>query len=172
MLKPSKVNIERIMAEIHNDLTTLAVEEDFRQTVLNDIQLAGEYFKEKNTLSVFNCLTVMINKFQSYLLLTQPRCAILRKILMGLHQLQDLLVKLPVCTVGATGATGPAGPPGTSGPTGPMGPIGPGGAQTVVTNYNWCPSARFPHSQNARVKSSFFPCNTEKQSIFGNAKRK
>lgn len=160
------------MAEIHNDITTLTVEEDFRQTVSRDIELAGEYFKEKNTLSVFNCLTVMINKVQSYLLLTQTHCAILRKILMGLHQLQDLLVKLPVCTVGATGATGPAGPPGTPGAIGPMGPTGPGGALTVVTNYNGCPPARFPHPQNARVKSSFFPCNTEKQAIFGNAKRK
>ena len=161
------------MLKIHSDITNLAVEEDFRQTILEDIELAVEYFKEKNVLSVFNSLTVLIGKIHSYQLLTRSHGSTLGKILIDIHELQGLLVKLPVSTVGpagATGATGPVGPAGTPGSIGQKGATGPGGPITVVTN--GCPSARFPCPKNAQVSSSYFAGKFEPANCFRATKNK
>ena len=132
----SKHKIERLLLEIRDEITGLNVEEEFRGAILEDIELALECFKEKNTLSVLNCLAVLVGKLQTYLILARCHYSVLEKVLTSIHCLQQILIKLPICIIGPTGPCGPAGPPGPSGPPGipgPSGPPGTGGTTTIIT---------------------------------------
>ncbi len=120
-MKPSKLNFESQLLEIHGEITSLNVEEDFRHIILEDVELAIECFREKNILSVLNCLTALIGKLQTHVILDRCHYSVIENLLFKIHGLQQALIKLPVCTYGAVGPVGPPGPTGATGPTGPSG---------------------------------------------------
>lgn len=150
-MKSSKRNIERLLREIHSAITSLNVEEDFRHTILRDIELAVEFFKEKNILSVLNCLAVLVGKLQTYVIFLRCHHSEIEKLLIRIHHVQQILIKLPVCAIGPTGPTGPAGTPGPMGPMGPTGPTGPSGTTTIITSSS--PGPCFPIPKKTSAKS-------------------
>lgn len=127
-MKLLKRTIENRLIEIRSEITSLNVVEDFRETLLEDIELAVECFKEKNILGVLNCLGVLADKLQTHVILSCCRYSVIEKLLLSIHCLQQILIKLPVSIIGPTGATGATGPTGPVGATGCMGPMGPTGA--------------------------------------------
>jgi hypothetical protein len=160
-LKSSKFNIESLLLEIHGEISSLNVEEGFRDILLEDIELAVECFKEKNILSVLNCLGVLVGKLQTHVILSCCHYSVIEKLLISIHRLQQILIKLPVCIVGPTGptgATGATGPIGPMGPTGATGPTGPGGTTTIITSSS--PVSGFPIANKASAKSGFFDFST------------
>jgi hypothetical protein len=125
-LKSVKHNIESLLYEVRDAIISLNVEESLGRFLLEDIELAGECFKEKNILSVNNCLAALVGKLQTYVLFTHGQHPEIERLLISIHHLQQSLIRLPVCIIGPTGATGPAGP---AGPIGLMGATGPAGSQ-------------------------------------------
>ena len=159
-MKSSK-HIESLLLEIHDEITSLNVEEDFKHTILEDIELAVECFKEKNILSVLNCLAVLVDKLQTFMILSRCHYSGIEKLLMRMHCLQQILIRLPVCIIGPTGATGPAGitgPMGPMGPTGATGPTGLGGTTIVTTSSS--PVSCLPIPKKTSAKPSFFDFST------------
>jgi hypothetical protein len=170
-LKASKFNSESLLLEIQGEIAQLNVEEDFRQLLLEDIELAALYFKERNTLSVLNCLAILAEKLQSHVILARCHYSVVEKLLTGVHRLQRILIKLPICIIGptgptgATGATGPTGPMGPVGANGMTGPTGPAGTTTITTSSypvsgfpipEKTPVPCLPMSEKAPVKSGYF----------------
>jgi hypothetical protein len=159
-LKSSKHNTESLLLEIQGEITSLNVGDDFRNSLVEDMELAIECFKEKNILSVLNCLAVLVGKLQTQVILSCYHSSVCEKLLLSIHRLQQILIKLPVCIdgpTGATGATGPAGTPGAMGPTGATGPNGPAGTTIITTNSS--PVSRIPIPKGS-VKSEFFDFST------------
>jgi hypothetical protein len=163
-LKSSKLNIENLLLEIHGEITSLNVEESFRHILLEDIELAVECFKEKNILSVLNCLGVLVVQLQTHVILSRCHYSVIEKLLISIHHLQQILIRLPVCIygptgpTGATGATGPTGPPGPMGPAGATGPSGPAGTTTIITSSS--PVSCFSIPNKASAKSGYFDFST------------
>lgn len=160
-MKSSRRNIESLLLEIHGEITSLNVEEDFKQTILKDIELAVECFKEKNILSVLNCLAVLTGKLQTYVIFSRCHHSEIEKLLIHIHCAQQILIKLPVCIIGPsgpTGPTGPAGPMGPMGPTGATGPTGPAGTTVITTSSS--PGPCFPIPKKTAVKSGFIDLDT------------
>jgi hypothetical protein len=160
-LKPSRFNIENLMLEIRDEITNLNAEEDFRHILLEDIKLAALCFKEKNILSVLNCLGVLAGELQSQVILSRCHYSVVEKLLTCIHRLQQLLIRLPVSIIGPIGPTGPAGPIGATGPAGnlgSMGPMDPGvnepTEETAILS-GPCPVSRFPIPEKTPV--SRFP---------------
>ena len=160
----SKLKIENLLLEIHGEITSLKVEADFRHILSEDIELAVLCFKEKNILCVLNCLTVLVGKLQSHVILSRCHYSVIEKLLISMHRLQQILIRLPVCTIGptrTTGATGPAGIPGLMGPIDMTGSIGPAGS-TVTTTIISSPGpvSGFPILERASAKSGYFDFST------------
>lgn len=174
-MKPSK-HIESLLLEIHGEITGLNVEEDFRGILLEDIELACECFKEKNILCVINCLAVLADKLQTYLIFSRCYHQDIKKLLIEIHHLQQILIKLPVCikgTTGTTGATGPCGPAGTPGPMGPMGPTGATGLPgTATIIMNSTPVSCYPITQKTPVKFGCFDSSIHMQTFCKSCRRK
>ncbi len=127
-MKPLKHTIESRLLEIHDQIAILDVAEGFRETLSEDIELATECFKGKNILGVLNCLGVLAGKLHTYVILSCCHYSVIKKLLLSIHCLQQILIKLPVTIIGPTGATGATGPTGPVGATGCIGPMGPTGA--------------------------------------------
>jgi hypothetical protein len=155
-LKLSKFNIESLLFEIRAGISSLDVAEDFKHSLSADIELANLCFKEKNILSVLNCLGVLSSKLQTHVILSRCRYSVIEKSLLDIHHLQQLLIRLPL---GICGPTGPTGPAGTPGPIGPPGATGPAGTTTIVTTSS-APIARLPIPQQAAAKSGYFDFTT------------
>jgi hypothetical protein len=189
-LKPSKLNVESLLLEIHGQIAGLDADEDFKQILLEDIDLATLCFKEKNILSVLNCLGVLAGQLQSRVILSQG------------HYLKSTLVPafLPGQSQAGTGPTGAEfeaqvedrpvteklllcihrlqqiliklpvsmiGPTGATGPAGPMGPsgaTGPGGTTIISTS-------SYPVPQSVAVKSGYIDYGTHIVT-YGNPRRK
>jgi hypothetical protein len=141
-LKSSRHNMESLLLEIHGKITSLNVEEDFRQGLLEDTELAVECFKEKNILSVINCLVAIIGKLQTYVLFFHGNHSEIEKLLICIHNLQQNLIRLPICIIGPTGPMGA---------TGATGPTAPGETTTIITSS--CPVSCFATSKPAAAKS-------------------
>lgn len=177
-MKPSKLNIENLWQEIHSEISRLDVAEDFRHNLLEDVELAVVCFKEKNTLSVLNCLSVLAGKVQSHVILSRCHYSVVEKLLTGIHHLQQILIRLPVCIIGPigptepTGATGPAGTPGLKGPTGGIGMTGPNGlAETTIVTTSSYPVSSLSIPEAVPVKSGYFDYRTHIV-IYRNSRKK
>ena len=145
--------MERLLLEIHGGITSLNVEEDFRQILLEDIELAALCFKEKNILSVLNCLGVLVGKLQTHVILSRCHYSVIEELLLSIHRLQQILVKLPVSIIGPAGATGPAGIPG------PMGATGPTGTTAIITTSS-SPVSCVPILKEVSAKPGYFDFST------------
>jgi hypothetical protein len=159
-LKSAKHKIESLLLEIQGEILSLNVEEDFRHILVEDIELAVACFKEKNILSIINCLAVLVGKLQTYCIFSCCQHAEIEKLLICIHRLQQILIRLPVCIIGPTGATGATGPGGSHGHTGPIGATGatgPSGA-TGTTTVTTCtlPVSCFPIPKTVPAKPRFF----------------
>lgn len=147
-LKPSKLNIENQLLEIHGEIARLAVEENFQDSLLEDIELAAECFKEKTILSVLNCLTALIGKLQTHVILARCHYSVIENLLIRIHGLQQVLIKLPVCTYGDTE---PAKPLGSPEPTRATEPAELSGTTTITTgSFSY---SDLPIQKNASTKS-------------------
>lgn len=173
VLKHSKFNVENLLQEIRAEITCLNVAEDFRDVILEDIELAILYFKEKNIISLANCLAVLVAQLQTQVILSRCRGSLMAKLLPDIHRLQQILMKLPVSVGGpvdtaAAGATDPAiaaetaempevaGPGGASGTTRPT--ITAGTTRVLTTSY---PASRYPiQYPTTASQTSFFDDGT------------
>lgn len=151
-MKPLKFNIESLWDEIHGEISSLDVEEDFRHSILEDFELAVLCFKEKNTLSVLNCLAVIVGKLQTQAILSRCHFSVIENLLIRIYRLQQILIRLPICTVGPTG---PAGPMGATGATVPTGSLG----RTTITTSSF-PVSGFPILNKPLAKSNYFDSST------------
>lgn len=158
----SKHNIEGLLLEIRDQILNLNVEEDFKQILLEDIELAIHCFKEKNILCVINCLGVLVGKLQTYLIISTCSPSVIEKLLVCIHHLQQILIKLPICMTGPSGPPGPPGPMGPAGPVGPMGPTGPAGTTTTITTLSSCfKTSKKSHAKHCSFDSCIYvalPC--------------
>ena len=167
-LKLPKYDVESLLLGIRGDIAGLEAAEDIRHVILEDIELALIYFKERNIISLVNCLAVLSDELQTRLVLMPNRsCPALEKILRGVHQLQQILIKLPLTiagpagATGATGPTGPAGPVGNAGSPGPAGPIGATGpARTTTVMTSSCPATAYPIPRQTTPQAVFFDFST------------
>jgi hypothetical protein len=170
-LKPSsKHDIKQLLLEIHAGIPGLNVEESFRHILLEDIELAITCFKEKNILSVLNSLAVLAGKLQTYVIFSRCHHLEIKKLLVTIHCLQQILIRLPICIIGPMGPTGPMGPMGPVGPKGPTGATGStclpglvepieqaGTAMTISSSY---PVSRFEIPEKAPIKPVSIDYNT------------
>ncbi len=162
-MKTYKFNIENSLLGIRGEIAGLNVAEDLRNSLLEDIDLAIESFKEKNILSTLNCLAVLTVKLQTHVILARCRYSLMEKLLPDIHDLQQTLIKLPVC---ATGPTGPVGATGATGATGAAGLVGIPGAEYMGPV---SPAGTTPEGRTTTVVTSSYPVPdisiTEKVSV-------
>jgi hypothetical protein len=159
-MSPSKPNIESLFEKIRCKICNLNVEDDFRVILSKDIELAEKSFQARNILSTINCLTVLIGKLHTYVIFSSCSHSDIKWLLVWIHRLQDILTKLPLCTIGpsescgATGVTGPAGIPCSMRPAGPSDAAGPtesvGRTSVFTSTYPVC---CFPVAKKASSNS-------------------
>lgn len=135
---------DKQLEQIQEKMLNLKIDEDFKKNILEDIELARMYFHQDNIVGIINALTVSVSKLQTHLHTAPDLCLEIKPLLVYIHHLQQILIRMPVVTVGppgpagATGPIGPAGPIGYTGATGPSGPAGatgPSGTTTFVSTY-------------------------------------
>jgi hypothetical protein len=117
----------KLMDEIREQFVKLPFKEGLKQIILEDIELAINCLKNGNILGAINALSVVVGKIQTHLLMVPDLCHKVEPLLISIHKFQQMLIKIPIGTIGATGpmgATGPTGPTGPTGHTGPDGKIG------------------------------------------------
>lgn len=126
------VNIETQLLEIDTQLTDLDLKKDFKEIILEDLELAKFYLRDQKILGVINCLLVIVGKLHSHILAAYCPCTTIEPLLIRIHRLLQALIKCPVTIVGPTGATGPMGPEGKPGPKGATGATGPAGKDGAI----------------------------------------
>jgi hypothetical protein len=110
-----------------------------KNLLLEDINLAIDFFDQGNIQGVVNSLSVISEKIHTRQESPSGQIIAFNPLLADLHLLQQVLIQVPalIGTAGATGATGPSGPAGSpggaTGATGPSGPPGPAGGATGAT---------------------------------------
>jgi hypothetical protein len=114
----SKQSIEGLIEEIRSKIGEFSPEEDFRDIISEDIELAAKCFNEKNIPGLVNCLTFLVARLHTSLIVSACPHPDITNLLFLLHDLQQILIKLPICIVG------PSGPRGATGATGATGPCG------------------------------------------------
>jgi hypothetical protein len=101
-----------------------------KNLLLEDINLAIDFFDQGNIQGVVNSLSVISEKIHTRQESPSGQIIAFNPLLADLHLLQQVLIQVPalIGTAGATGATGPSGPAGSpggaTGATGATGPIG------------------------------------------------
>lgn len=125
-MKPCRHKVEWRLAKIREEIMNLEVEEDFKQSLSEVIELAIAGFNKKNLLCVTNCLGFLADKLHTHTLLARCPAKTVEKLLLKLDRIRQRLIRLPLRLTGPVGATGPTGPLGPMGPRG-KGEVGPTG---------------------------------------------
>lgn len=124
------------LEQIHDQIFNLTIDEGFKKIIIEDIELATMCLQHNNILGVINALAVVVAKLQTCLHKAPDLCCEIEPLLVSIHHFQQILIRIPIVTVGPPGpmgATGPIGPIGCTGPTGSVGATGPGGSTTFVS---------------------------------------
>ncbi|HBF37308.1 MAG TPA: hypothetical protein DDW50_08300, partial [Firmicutes bacterium] len=101
-----------------------AEDDELKDIVTKDVELAVEYSQGENILGTINTLAVVVTELHTYLLKAPGLFIKINPILKDIHYAQQLLIRKPVEVIGATGPEGCPGPVGYSGATGATGPEG------------------------------------------------
>jgi len=112
------------LEQIRHDLFQLSMDDEFKEIVLGDMDLAIHHAHRENILGILNALTVVVMKLQTYLIKATDASEKIEPILRGIHWVQQYLIRKPIEVVGPTGATGATGPSGCLGPMGYTGATG------------------------------------------------
>jgi hypothetical protein len=111
---------------IRGKILQLPINKFLKNLLLEDINLAIDFFNQDNIQGVVNSLSVISEKIHTRQKSSCSQIIAFNPLLADLHLLQQILIQLPVST-GATGARGPKGATGRAGAKGAMGARGPKG---------------------------------------------
>ncbi len=121
-----------LLRQIQKEVVDLAVPIELKQLLMDNVNLAMRCYDNEELIHLINLTDLMVAEIHTYLFKTPDCFGLLECLLIHLHQLQQCLLKIPICLIGATGATGPRGAVGAVGATGATGPAGKPGCDGAV----------------------------------------